>query len=578
MNDESKTKAQLIEELNELRQRVGNVEEAEARRENPNGHYLKEELYHLVREDASIFDFIQNGSLDGIWYWDLEKPEHEWMSPRFWEIFGYDPDEKPHLAEAWQDMIHPDDLEVALDNFHKHCEDPEHLYDQMVRYRHKNGSTVWVRCRGLAIRDRKGKPVRMLGAHTEATALKETEVTLKKQTEELERSNAELKREIADRSQAEEEKSRLDEQLRYFSFLYQLRTVLAMASSFEEVIQRAGESIVQMLTVFTSAAGCRIEFDHRAWTFGQLNQVGQHTYERPLRWDKQKRGSLRLCCGVEFSKGQEQGLVEETAAQISQVLEARELQLQILRSARLVSLGQMAAGMAHELNQPLTALSATAEGILLRQQEDMEIAPERLQGMMEHMLRLVERMVDTIQHLRIFSRDTSKEPGALLMVNEVVQSALELIQTQLKSRGIDLELDLGEELPEVLGHPHPLEQVLLNLLSNARDALDKKEAQLEGGGKSGWGKLLSIRTRHDTEAGQIILEVEDQGTGIDAEDQQRLFEPFFTTKEPDKGTGLGLSLAYAIVKDHGGEIECQSQERKGTLFRVRLPVAESHGF
>ena len=267
-------------------------------------------------------------------------------------------------------------------------------------------------------------------------------------------------------------------------------------------------------------------------------------------------------------------MVEETAAQISQVLEARELQLQILRSARLVSLGQMAAGMAHELNQPLTALSATAEGILLRQQEDMEIAPERLQGMMEHMLRLVERMVDTIQHLRIFSRDTSKEPGALLMVNEVVQSALELIQAQLKSHGIDLELDLGEELPQILGHPHPLEQVLLNLLSNAQDAMDEKEAQLEDNEKADWEKRLSIRTRHDAEEERVLIEVEDRGTGIRPEDQQRLFEPFFTTKEADKGTGLGLSLAYAIVKDHNGEIECQSQERKGTVFWIRLPAAE----
>lgn len=139
-----------------------------------------------------VFDFLQDGSLDGIWYWDLEDPVHEWMSPRFWEVFGYEPEEHPHLAEAWQDMINPDDLQVALDNFHKHCEDPGHPYDQVVRYRHKNGSTVWVRCRGLAIRDEQGNPIRMLGAHSEVTALKEAEATLQQKSEELERSNAEL--------------------------------------------------------------------------------------------------------------------------------------------------------------------------------------------------------------------------------------------------------------------------------------------------------------------------------------------------------------------------------------------------
>ncbi|MAE67090.1 MAG: hypothetical protein CMJ18_22755 [Phycisphaeraceae bacterium] len=156
------------------------------------GHYLKRELYQLVRRDPAIFEFLQNGSLDGIWYWDLENPEHEWMSHGFWELFGYDPADKPHLARSWQDMINPHDLETALENFNRHCADPKHPYDQLVRYRHKDGSTVWVRCRGLAIRDEHGKPVRMLGAHTDETALKQTEIELRRKTEELERSNADL--------------------------------------------------------------------------------------------------------------------------------------------------------------------------------------------------------------------------------------------------------------------------------------------------------------------------------------------------------------------------------------------------
>lgn len=132
-------------------------------------HYLEDELYSLVRTDPSIFQFLQGGSLDGIWYWDLESPEHEWMSPEFWELFGYAPDEKKHLASEWQDMIFAEDLQTALDNFTIHCADPDHPYDQVVRYRHKDGSTVWVRCRGLAIRDETGKPVRMLGAHNDLT-------------------------------------------------------------------------------------------------------------------------------------------------------------------------------------------------------------------------------------------------------------------------------------------------------------------------------------------------------------------------------------------------------------------------
>ncbi|WP_020591465.1 PAS domain-containing sensor histidine kinase [Kiloniella laminariae] len=134
-------------------------------------NYLKQELYQLVQSAPDIFNFLQNATLDGLWYWDLENPENEWMNDRFWEILGYDPDKRKPLAAEWQDLIHPDDLATALDNFNRHCVDPNHAYDQMVRYRHCNGDTIWVRCRGLAIRDQSGKPVRLLGAHTDVTEL-----------------------------------------------------------------------------------------------------------------------------------------------------------------------------------------------------------------------------------------------------------------------------------------------------------------------------------------------------------------------------------------------------------------------
>lgn len=157
-------------------------------------HDLERELYDLIKRDQSIFDFLQEGSLDGIWYWDLEAPESEWMSPRFWELLGYDPAEKKHLASEWQDLIFPDDLKTAIENLTKHCEDPSHPYDQVVRYRHKNGSTVWVRCRGIAIRDDSGQPIRLLGAHTDLTPLKRAEEMLELKAQALTDANRKLKK------------------------------------------------------------------------------------------------------------------------------------------------------------------------------------------------------------------------------------------------------------------------------------------------------------------------------------------------------------------------------------------------
>ncbi len=140
--------------------------------------YLKKELYELLKIDNSIFDFIQESALDGIWYWDLEKPEEEWMNPKFWTTLGYDPKEIPHKSASWQEIIHADDLKIVTENFIKHCENPSHLYEQIVRYKHKNGSTVWIKCSGKAIRNQDGKPIRMLGAHTDITYLKKQEELL----------------------------------------------------------------------------------------------------------------------------------------------------------------------------------------------------------------------------------------------------------------------------------------------------------------------------------------------------------------------------------------------------------------
>ena len=134
-------------------------------------HYLKDELYLKISQSPELFDFIQEAALDGLWYWDLEQPEHEWLNPKFWTLLGFDPKDKKHLSSEWQDLIDPDDLKRVQKNFKLHLDDVNHPFDQIVRYRHRLGHTIWVRCRGLAFRDEQGNPTRMLGAHTDVTDL-----------------------------------------------------------------------------------------------------------------------------------------------------------------------------------------------------------------------------------------------------------------------------------------------------------------------------------------------------------------------------------------------------------------------
>ena len=119
---------------------------------NTNGeHYLFSELKSLLNTDESLFNFLESSALDGVWFWDLEEPENGWMSPTFWKILGFDPDSKRHLRSEWQDLVNREDVKDALDNLEQHYATPSSMFDQIIRYTHKNGHTVWVRCRGVAI-------------------------------------------------------------------------------------------------------------------------------------------------------------------------------------------------------------------------------------------------------------------------------------------------------------------------------------------------------------------------------------------------------------------------------------------
>lgn len=141
-------------------------------------YYLQSELYGLMKKDDLIFDFIQDSSLDGLWYWDLERPDEEWMNPRFWKTLGYKPEEMSNSPSAWRNLINEEDLQTAQELVARHLQDPGFAYDQVIRYKHANGSTVWIRCRGMAIRDEAGVPKRMLGAHIDITSEKQKEAYL----------------------------------------------------------------------------------------------------------------------------------------------------------------------------------------------------------------------------------------------------------------------------------------------------------------------------------------------------------------------------------------------------------------
>lgn len=162
-------------------------------------HYLEGELHELLHQDVLMFDFFQEAASDGMWYWDLLEPENEWMSPKFWKTLGIDPATKQHFASEWQGLIYEEDLEVAKRNLKLHLANPDFPYDQIVRYYHRDGSTVWIRCRGIAIYNSEGQAIRLLGSHTDLTPVMEKQqelIAAQHKSEHLERYVCDLEHEL----------------------------------------------------------------------------------------------------------------------------------------------------------------------------------------------------------------------------------------------------------------------------------------------------------------------------------------------------------------------------------------------
>ena len=237
-----------------------------------------------------------------------------------------------------------------------------------------------------------------------------------------------------------------------------------------------------------------------------------------------------------------------------QTRELKDAQDQILRARKLAALGSLNAGLAHELNNPLTGIMGYAQ-LLLSRSLDAQPAEEARRIFEE-----AERAGRIVKNLLLFASGKKPERKPVDL-NEIIERTLALRGYELKIQNIAVVLELDRELPLALADAHQLQQVVLNLLVNAEQAIQ----QCRGSGR------ITVRTRR-VSAGRMALEVSDDGPGIPPEIASRIFDPFFTTKPVGVGTGLGLSIVYGIVQEHGGEVTVQTGPGRGTDFVIELPT------
>jgi C4-dicarboxylate-specific signal transduction histidine kinase len=250
-------------------------------------------------------------------------------------------------------------------------------------------------------------------------------------------------------------------------------------------------------------------------------------------------------------------LRDTTAEMQRREQELREKQEQLVQAAKLATLGELTTGVAHELNNPLNNIGLFMGNVIDMIQLGGEDRSRMLVDLDKAMAQ-VHKASQIITHLRTFGRvaPASREP---VSVNASILQALSLMEEQLRLRTINLKLRLDEGEPQVMGNAIQLEQVFLNLLTNARDALGSVER-----------RVVEVTTHVDGEV--VKISFTDSGPGIPPGHERRIFDPFFTTKDVGEGTGLGLSITYGIVRDHDGTIQVDNSPGKGATFIIELPI------
>lgn len=257
---------------------------------------------------------------------------------------------------------------------------------------------------------------------------------------------------------------------------------------------------------------------------------------------------------------------------LDDVTREKAMEMQVLHSSRLASLGEMASGIVHELSQPLNAISAQAQLIRFRMEQKAEFSPEMVRSALQEITEQVFRISDILQHLRLYGRRQSPSGRAQFQLRDVVDGSLKLISAQLRTWGIELHLEEDHDLPLVRGNIHDLCHALTNVLINARDAIREKASSPNAGLPS--PKEIRVRLDSFYRDGALwtSIQVEDTGTGMEPWVLERAFDPMFSTKFEGEGTGMGLPIAASILHAHGGAVRIESSPGHGTTVRLELPA------
>lgn len=382
---------------------------------------------------------------------------------------------------------------------------------------------------------------------------------------ELESSQSSLRRELEERARADQLAQELDARLRqvldhtneaFCMTTPDFQKFYYVSSAYEKIWGRSVESLYASPVGFLRSVDKRDRRRVLQVLTTDMSNLEREVEYRIVRPD----GEIRWIRSRVFGGGDPSGASPRIVGFSEDITDRRMAETELeaqralgARADRLRSLGEMAAGIAHELNQPLLGVRTLAEHSLLAMDRGWEELNETCRERFAKIVEQVDRMVNIIKHVRLFAREAGKPEQKPVDINDVIRSSVELLQVQMGARGVEIECHLIDDLPVISANPFSLEEVVINVLSNARESIEERSRR--DGGRTGGLVRIGTRLEEEPSGRTLVVEISDDGLGIPAEVLDRAFDPFYTTKPPEQGTGLGLSVSRAIVEEFGGTMD-----------------------
>lgn len=613
----------------------------------------RQKAEEALRESEERWQLALLGNNDGIYDWNISTG-YTFLSARLAEMLGYENHELNHHFDTWSNLAHPDDFERVMNTLQAYLDRTLEQYVIKYRLRCKNGSYKWILARGQAQWDYTGKPLRMVGSYQDISDVYE-ELRLRKFAEEALQNQFQREQllgaitqrirqslnleEILDRTVTEVRQVLSTDRVVIFQFEPDWNGKVVVESVDQRFAPILGENIhdpcfeekyillyqqgrvkaiediytaslnlchVELLSQFQVRANLVVPIINKEQLWGLLIV---HHCSGKRQWQQfeiELLTSLASQVAIAIQQSQLYKQSRSHAQQLEQMLQQlQSTQAQLVQSEKMSSLGQLVAGVAHEINNPINFISGNLTHVnqyaldLLKliqlyqeyypdpaaaiqsfiEEIDLDFIRDDLPAIFSSMQLGTERISNIVLSLRNFSR-LDEAQMKLVDIHSGIDSTLLILSHRLEAKlanipGIQVIKDYGN-LPKVQCYPGQLNQVFMNILANAIDAIDQHNQEHSLEEITNYPRFILICTEVLANCNQVVIMISDNGIGMTQETARRLYDPFFTTKPVGSGTGLGMSISYQIVVEkHRGELQCISAPNHGTTFLITIPIQQN---